>query len=143
MRLLAAAVLCAFIVAHPASASELSRKCNGSVSSLADVFANPVAFAGMKFCGYAYVYDYDRGDMVLFPRPVRNDAEMAKFSVQLLAGEHSQHLWQVPGLKSGDRVLISGELDPDKVCWLGGTCAPWDHPIFMKHLRILAVRHHP
>lgn len=143
MRLLAAAVLSTFSIALSANASELTQKCSGLVSNLAEVFANPIGFSGAKFCGYAYVYDYARGVMVLFPRPVRNDAEMAKFPVQLLAGEHSQHLWQVPGLKSGDRVLISGELDPDKSCWLGDTCVPLDHPIFMNNLRVLAVHHQP
>ena len=108
---------------------------NCDVASLADVFANPIAFFGKTFCGEALAVPEGRSLKIFPPGPVpekRNDVVMFldKGAIRLL-NTHSEPF----------SLYVEGSIRGDRVCFVRDdiTCLPYNRP-FALEVRRLSVR---
>jgi hypothetical protein len=115
---------------------DVSESSGRAISSLADVFADPLSSDGKEFEGYVYIYRGE-GFFAFFPRQVLSDLQVGSFDVTVLPNGTSAAVASLGKFKTGERLLIRGKISTDRPCFSTDTCAPWPHPVFIDNLEVI------
>lgn len=105
------------------------------VAELKAVFERPQDFDGKKFCGEAYYFS--NGINAFYPRAIaRDDPLRLNTALVISPGEMLSGSRKLGGLKSGERVHVSGVLEVDGDCFKRNAddrnvCVPIAHPIYL------------
>jgi hypothetical protein len=111
--------------AQPASPSpQAAPACE---TSLAAVFAAPLKYTGVRFCGEAYFFHGG-----FYPKPIAaDDNDVVEHGTVLMTANRTE----TNKLTAGDRVFLRGDLKPFRPCFTGEKCEPWTGLITLENFQ--------
>ena len=123
-----------FLCLGSACATDESRSASRcAVTQIDELLADPVRYAGQRFCGEVFAVQPERVTYLL-----RSAEDMPPEDVALLVTTRSRPL--LTGLsETPARYYVEARVDPQSECFVpsgsGEECVPWRRPVFMHVIR--------